>query len=159
MDLDHQIQKLIDEAPQDGATPQLVSAIAPVIKSFAQRLEHQQYYILQNLDNNWVLTTLQYQSEPAVEKTVIYAFSALKDVATGPTNPRLDPEMMALPIPVMEILFQLNAIDTIDSIVFFEMPGNLNQGTEIQRQELQEAIQLQIQQSFSPPNTLPPDIA
>lgn len=161
-DLDRQIQLLIDQAPQDGITPQLVTAIAPILKLFAQQLHHSQYYILQTLDQDWLLTTLQNNNQPDIQKTVLYAFSTLKDVALGPQPIRdsvRNPELMTLPVPVIDLLFQFNAIENLDSIIFFEIPGDPESGAELQRAEFQRMIQMHLQGLQQPNPDLPPDIA
>ena len=66
-------------------------------------------------------------------------------------------------MPVTHILFQLVALETVDSIVFFETPGNLSNGIEIRREDIQNLIQVQLKQNSSAvivsPSQLPPDIA
>ncbi|MEB3336753.1 MAG: hypothetical protein VKJ46_04770 [Leptolyngbyaceae bacterium] len=156
MDLDQQIQVLIKNAPQDGTTPKIVTAIAPALTLLAQQLKHLQYYILQTLDQSWVLTTLSNRAQPQVEKRVIYAFPTLKDVTAGPQSLK-DPQVIALPVPVTHILFQMTAMETIDSTIFFETPGDTVKGTEIRRQELQDLIQTQLKQSLV--KQVPPNIA
>ncbi|MBW4581878.1 MAG: hypothetical protein KME42_20110 [Tildeniella nuda ZEHNDER 1965/U140] len=159
MDIDQQIQELINDAPQDGSTPTLVATIAPVLKFLASQLRHAQYYIVQTLNQNWAITALENRAQPGLEKNVIYAFSNLKDVSTGP-YPMHDPQMIALPIPVTHILFQMLATEMIHSIIFFDTPGNTTAGTEIQREQLSGLIEshlLQTQQA--PETTLPPNIA
>lgn len=162
MDLDAQLQVLIDDAPQDGVTPQLVAAIAPLLKTIATQLRHSQYYILQNLEQEWMLTTINNRTNSGLQKNVIYAFPRLQDVSSIATT-ELDPQLIAIPLPVTNILFQLAAIEQVDSIVFFETPGDTTQGVEVQREDLQHLIQLQLKQDFSTPNDssnqLPPDIA
>ncbi|WP_432812785.1 hypothetical protein [Pantanalinema sp. GBBB05] len=158
MDLDQQLQVLIDEAPQDGTTPAVVAAIAPVLKQLATRLRHREYYVVQTLDGNWAVTTISHQTQADLLKQVIYAYPTLKDVAAGPYLLK-DPQMIALPIPVTHILFQLVAVDVIDSVIFFETPGNTTIGTEIQREEAQVLVQTYLQQLQSAPTHLPPDIA
>ncbi|MBW4522781.1 MAG: hypothetical protein KME16_24340 [Scytolyngbya sp. HA4215-MV1] len=166
MNLDQQIQVLIDDAPQDDVTPQLVRTIAPVLKQLAQQLRHSQYYVLQTLDQNWVLTTLSNRTQPDVQKNIIYAFPTLKDVTIGP-SPLQDPQLIALPTPVTHILFQMLAMERVDSTIFFETPGNTATGTEIRRQDLQNLVQIQIQATSQPQKPsgfgsnlhLPPDIA
>src|SRR5919202_479487 len=113
MDLDQQIQVLIDNAPQDGVTPKVVEAIAPVLKLLAGSLQHSHYYILQTLDQGWVLTTLSNRAQPQFEKNVVYAFPTLKDAKAFQSVP--DPQVIALPIPVTHIVFQMFAMDTVDS--------------------------------------------
>lgn len=160
MDLDEQIQVLIVNAPSDGVTPQVVAAIAPVLKLLAAKLRRWQYYILQSLEQDWIVTILSDQANPKITKRVIYAFPTLKDIsASGVAE---DTQIVAFPIPTTHILFQLFALETVDSIIFFETPGDTNTGIEIRRKELQKLVQLQLQQSSipnSPFNQIPPDIA
>lgn len=162
MDLETQIQTLIQDAPQDGVTPHMVASIAPVLQDYAQQLRHLEYYVVQSLDGNWVVTTLQNATETDLQKVVLYAYPTLKDVTSGPTSIR-DPQIMALPVPVLQILFQLQGMDGVDSIVFFEIPGDLTLGAEVHRHELQASIQnrwLQLQSSGEgSPSLIPPDIA
>ena len=158
MDLDQQIQVLIEQAPQDGTTPRLVEAIAPILKQTARRLRHPQYYVLQTLNQSWIVTTLNQRSQPQVGKNVIYAYSNLKDVASGPYQLQ-DPEVMALPTPIMHILFYLISMPSVDGMIFFDTPGNTDIGTEIVREELTKLIQAHMQQLTMPQSNLPPDVA
>ncbi|HEY9738582.1 MAG TPA: hypothetical protein V6D06_19950 [Trichocoleus sp.] len=146
MDLDTQVQTLIEEAPKDGVTGDAVVAIAPTLKAIAGQLKHTQYYILQTLDQGWVMTTLSNRNEPDTRKNIVYAFSTLKDVASGPHSVK-DPQVMALPVPVIHIIFQMLALKPIDSLIFFETPGNVSQGIEVRRQDVQNLVQLQLQQA------------
>ncbi len=139
MDLDQQTQALVEGAPQDGSTPQLIESVAPVLKTLAHRLRHLQYYVMQTLDDSWVMITLGHRTQSEAEKNVIYAFPTLKDVAAGPFT-LSDPNVIAVPVPVMEILFQMLAMTSIYSIIFFETPGNVTVGTEVQRAELETLI-------------------
>ncbi|HEY9636599.1 MAG TPA: hypothetical protein V6D14_24580 [Coleofasciculaceae cyanobacterium] len=161
MDLEQQIQVLIDQAPQDGTMPKVIEALAPVLKLLASQLRHVEYYILQTLDQGWVVTTLSNRAQPEVEKNVIYAFPTLKDA--GDFQSVWDPQIIATAVPVTHLLFQMLALDTIDSTVFFDTPGNLAAGTEVRREDLQHLIQTQLQQMQSVPRSypsnLPPDIA
>ncbi len=161
MSLEQQIQVLIDNAPQDGTTPKVVEAIAPVLKLLATQLRHLEYHVLQTLDQGWVLTTLSNRAQPEIEKNVIYAFPTLKDAADFQSVS--DPQIIAATVPVTHILFQMLAIDTVTSTVFFDTPGNLTAGTEVRRDDLQNLIQTQLQQTLSVPRSypsnLPPDLA
>ena len=161
MDLEQQIQVLVDNAPQDGTTPKAIEAIAPVLTLVASQLQQLDYYILQTLDQGWVLTTLSNRAQPEIEKNVIYAFPTLKDAADFQSVS--DPEVLAVTVPVTHILFQMLAIETLTSIVFFDTPGNLTAGIEVRRDNLQQLIQTQLQQIRSVPRSypsnLPPDIA
>jgi hypothetical protein len=74
MDLEQQIQVLIDNAPQDGTTPKAIEAIAPVLTLLANQLRHADYYILQTLDQDWVLTTLSNRAQPELRKMSFMLF-------------------------------------------------------------------------------------
>ncbi|GAB4147750.1 MAG: hypothetical protein Fur0046_26080 [Cyanobacteria bacterium J069] len=156
MTLDQQLQDLVQNAPQDGTTPAAVAAIAPALKEIAQQLRHLQYYILQTLEQQWVMTTLNHRTQSEAQKNVVYAFANLKDATTNPLAK--DPQIAAFPVPVTHILFQMVAMTGVDSIIFFEVPGNLNAGTEVTRANLQALIQLFLQQSRGG-SPLPPDLA
>lgn len=157
MDLEAQIQLLIDNAPRDGMTPNLIAAIAPALRTIAQKLRHSQYYILQNSESSWVLTTLSNLTNPGLEKRVVYAFPTIQDVSLiSPAG--LDPQMLAKIIPVTHILFQLVALEPVDSIVFLETPGKTTHTVEIRRTELEKLMQKHLRQQRSP-KQIPPDIA
>ncbi|GAB4349692.1 MAG: hypothetical protein Fur0042_17190 [Cyanophyceae cyanobacterium] len=145
MNLDEQIQILINEAPQDGQTPALIQSVAPVLSHFGQQLGRDRFYVLQTLNGDWVRTTLSSRTEHGIEKTVIYAFATLEDAGNSPL-PVKDPQVLAAPMPVTHILFQLMALKTVDSLVFFTRAGNLNQGTEISRDVFEETMRQYFQQ-------------
>ncbi|CEJ42132.1 hypothetical protein [Umezakia ovalisporum] len=157
MNLKKQIQLLINNAPRDGITPHLVSAIAPVLITVAKKLRHPQYYILQNSEESWVLTTLSNRANPGWEKRVIYAFPTIQDVSLI-SHAGLDPQMLAKIVPVTHILFQLVALEPVDSVVFLETPGQTTHTLEIQRSELQNLLQEKIKQQQRGKH-IPPDIA
>jgi hypothetical protein len=161
MNLEQQIQVLIDQAPQDGTMPKVIEAIAPVLTLLANQLRHLEYYILQTLEQGWVMTTLSNRAQPEVEKNVIYAFPTLKDAADFQSVS--DPQIIAKSVPVTHILFQMLALDPVNSTVFFDTPGNLTAGTEVRREDLQHLIQMQLQHMQlvprSYPSNVPPDIA
>lgn len=156
MDLQAQIQLLKENAPQDGITPQLITAIAPALQTVAQRLAHKQYYILQSMDSEWVVTILSNRTKKELEKRVVYAYPTLQDaVKSQYTNHQT--QLTPKPIGVIHLLFQLTAMEPVDSIVFFETSGVSGDTIEIPRFELQ----LLIQQVVSPHRNrvVPPDIA
>ncbi|MBR8828081.1 MAG: hypothetical protein DSM107014_09305 [Gomphosphaeria aponina SAG 52.96 = DSM 107014] len=163
MDLDEQLQLLAEEAPKYGLSSQVMEkAVNPVLKLFAQRLQHLEYYILQNVEEKWVLKVVSNRAKPEEQKHAIYAFPTFNDA--GNFQGRKDPQIIALPTPVTHILFQIFAVQLADSIIFLETPGNFNLGTEIRRPDLHNAIQLQLQQlgNISPnpsPGNMPPNIA
>ena len=150
--LDEQIQVLIQEAPQDGGVGQAVATLAPVLKAIAQTLRHSQYYVLQTLDQGWVMTTLSNRQDPSQRRNLIYAFPTLQDAANGPQSTK-DPQLMAIPIPVTHILFQMLALKSLDSLVFFEVSGTYTQGTEVSRPYFQTLIQAHLQAHNPAPPT------
>lgn len=157
MDLDQQIQSLIQNAPAEANIAAAVRAIAPALQEVARQLRHLQYYILQNLEEQWVMTTLSHRTQPDVVQTVIHAFPTLKDAFSGPYTNR-DPQLMAVPMPVIHILFQMVAMPTLDSIIFFEIPGDHSTGIEVCRQDIQRLIQQSLQPT-QVPRVIPPDLA
>ncbi|KJH72186.1 hypothetical protein [Aliterella atlantica] len=153
MNLDRQIQSLIDDAPDDGITPRIVNAIAPGLKQLAAKLRHEQYYIVQSLEGEWVVTTISDRQKPKIQRCVIYAFPTLQDIPKT-----TDTQLIAVPIAVTHILFQLLSLETVDSIVFLEIPGDANTGYEIKRADMQKLVQVQLNPK-SLFNQIPPDIA
>lgn len=165
--LDRQLQVLIDEAPQDGQTPQIITAIAPALKIIASQLSHPAYYIMQTPDGRqgwrWVVTTLSHRTQPNLQKQVIYAFASEEDAQTGSWfSP--ETQALALPVPVAHILFQMIAINGVDSLVFFDTPGDLSQGIEVSREKIQLCIQAELKKTLGnsskfPPPQIPHDLA
>ena len=144
MNLDLQIQELIHNAPQDGTTPALMQAIAPVIKSMAEGLKHTEYYIPRSVDGSWLMVTLKNRNQPSVEKRIVSAYATLVDAEVGSqimNNLTIEP----IQTPVTHILFHMLALKPVDSVIFFETPNNLEQGTEIFRNTLQENIKKHVQ--------------
>ncbi len=160
MPLDQQLQSLIADAPQDGSTPQMVTSIAPVLQTMAQRLRHLEYFVVQTLDQSWMMVTLEDRAQVAGQKNVIYAFPTLKDVSSGLID-LSDPNLIAMPIPVTHLLFQMLAMADTYSIVFFETPGNVSIGTEIARSDLEKMVQdfWQSQADAESQGNIPSDIA
>ncbi|PSF36588.1 hypothetical protein C7H19_12975 [Aphanothece hegewaldii CCALA 016] len=152
MKLKKQLKILADEAPQYGIPFKVMEkAVIPVLVAFAQQLRHEEYYILQNKAGDWIINTLSHRHQPKIEKKVIYAFSTSQDAAQYQNTAN------SVAIPVTHLLFQLFALGQIDSIVFLEKSGNLNDGVEISRTEIQTSLQHQLKQlkdSFSTPSNL-----
>jgi hypothetical protein len=153
MTLEKQLQIIIDDAENYGVPRAVVeSVIAPVLKSFAEQLHHLEYYVLQNLAGDWVLTTIM-NPQLQQEKKVIYGFISVKDAAT--TRDVANADLFAMPIPVVQLLFRLIAIPELDSIILLENSQNLSSGIEIKRDRLSQLIQQQIEQL----REIPPNIA
>ncbi|NJK40739.1 MAG: hypothetical protein HC934_04105 [Acaryochloridaceae cyanobacterium SU_2_1] len=144
MDLTEQIQTLIEEAPPEGGMPAAMRMIAPTLGQLAtEQLHYPQYYILQNLASNWQLTTLQHRQHPELEKTVVYAFAHLEDA----TRSSRSADLIAVPIPIIQLLFQLLALTPVDSLLFIEALGSLDQQIEITRLALQQLIEQNLRPS------------
>jgi hypothetical protein len=144
MDINQQIQMLVEQAPQYGASSQEVEAIAPALITVADRLKHPEYYVLQTLDQNWVMTILNHPTESEVTKNVLSVFPTLEDAkvsASGFENA----QVIAIPIPVIHILFQMLAMEPLDSIIFFEQPRDFNTGAEVTRASLLELVRISLQ--------------
>jgi hypothetical protein len=154
MELEQQLQTLIKDATEFGIAPiVLQQAVVPVLKLLAQQLNHLEYFVLQNFSQDWVIITINNLQETNQEKQVIYAFTTVKDAATFQGSD--DPDILAVPIPVTHLLFELFSVQQIDSIIFFDTPGNLSQGVEVKRDRLEALIFQQIQQL----KQIPPDLA
>jgi hypothetical protein len=151
MTLEQQLQLIIDDAANYGVPNAVVEgAIAPVLKSFAEQLQYLEYYVLQNLAEDWVLTTIS-NHQLQQEKTVIYAFTSVRDAATfqGAANA----DLIAMPISVIQLLFRLFSLQEVDSIIFFENSLNFDSGVEIKRDRLSQLIRQQIERLRKiPPN-------
>ena len=160
MYLDEQLQILINEAPQHGVPiPVMQKAVAPTLKFFASQLQHEKYYVLHGKDRSWLVTTLSNRKNPKEEKRVIYAFSTKKDAETF--QGIINPEIRIISVPVTHLLFQLFSVESIDSLIFREFPGDKQQQIEIARPKLQNIIQQQLRRlKLNPPKTknIPPNL-
>ena len=144
MKLEQQLQEIVNEAPEHGVPSEVVEkAIAPILMSCADQLQKLEYFVLQNLSGEWILTTLVNPSLNQ-EKRVIYAFVSVQDAAKFQGKEDLD--IVAVPITVIQLLFRLFSLQQVDSLIFLENSANLNQGQEIQREPLANSIMSQIKQ-------------
>ncbi|NJL48149.1 MAG: hypothetical protein HC929_12540 [Leptolyngbyaceae cyanobacterium SM2_5_2] len=157
MDLDEQIAELIENTRSEVATAEAVRVIGPTLKAIAEQLKHRQYYVLQTLEQGWMMTTLSNRAQPNTRKNVVYVYPTLQDAANSQATVK-DPQVMALPMPVIHILFQLLAMKPIDSLVFCETPGQSGQGIEIRRQDIEALVQAQLAQAQRS-SALPSDMA
>ena len=150
MELEQQLQILIDEAAQYGIAPTIMQqAIAPVFARIARQLQHLEYYVLQNLQEDWVISVI---GDGKGEKKVIYAFTTVRDAKNFNSDRKSD--IIAISLPVVQILFRLFSVQQIESIIFFEQAGT-SSGVELKRRDLQNSLQQQLQQL----KTTPPDLA
>lgn len=162
MKLEQQFQVLLDEAPQHGV-PTLVmqEAVIPALKQLTKQLNHANYYVLQTPGGDWVLTVLLHREKPQPEKKVIYAFASQKDATKFSESSEQISQVVK--VPLANLLFELFAWESVDSIIFLDMPSNRKQGKEMPRSVLQAIIQEGLKK-LQPPSQrrsreIPPDIA
>lgn len=156
MNLEQQQQNLITQAATYGVPIEAMQIIAATLAKAANQFRHQLYYIPQSLDNEWVVTTLSHREHPTQEKQVVYAFADLNDVTVNALGSN-DLHLVARPIPLLHILFQLFALSTIDSVIFMDTPGNITTGIEVPRADIQSLIQQCLRQWQA--QQVPSDIA
>jgi len=153
MTLEQQLQVIINDAANHGVPTVVVEkAIAPVLRSFAEQLQKTEYYVLQNLENDWILTTIT-NPQLQQDKRVIYAFTSVRDAANFQQNN--SPDLIATPIAIAQLLFRLLSLQQVDSIIVMDNSQNLNRGVEIERQSLSQSVERQIELL----RKVPPNIA
>jgi len=164
MTLDLQLKNLITEATNHQIAPIVIQqAIVPVFEPIAKQLKHLHFYLLQNNQDDWIISVISKNSDHDTinsdrlldksAKKVIYAFSSLQDAQNFPATKAQD--LIAVKLPIVQILFQFFIIQQLDSLIFFDQQGNLNQGMEVNQADLRNEIQTRILQL----NSLPPDLA
>ncbi|ELR97538.1 hypothetical protein [Gloeocapsa sp. PCC 73106] len=145
MDIEAQIDSLVQEAPQYGVPTEVMEkGVKPILRQLINDLNHQEYFICQNYQGDWIITTLSHRTQPNLEKKVIYAFGTSVDALQ--MQKLFDEEVVTVSIPVAQLVFQLFALKSVDSIVFMDLPGNLAKGKEITKSNLFELLQTQLQQ-------------
>lgn len=137
MDLQAQIQALIDDAPADEITQEGIQVVAIALGEIAQGLAHTEYYILQNFEAQWQITTLQHRTQADLHKTVLYAYGSLNDA----TKVGQSGDLIAVPVPVVQLLFQFFSFDTVDSFLLVDDAQKPDQIRELKRQDLQALVQ------------------
>jgi hypothetical protein len=154
MDIDQQLQALMEGAPPEADLKAAIATVSPVIRAIAQQLQHSEYYILQSVSHQWLQATIAHKDSPTQPKRVIYAYPSLA-AAAGDKLAKSNPGLMALPMPVARLLFQLPSIDPVDSLIFLESESR-DQAVEVRRNDLKVLFQNQLTQNLKPP---PSDIA
>jgi hypothetical protein len=136
MNLQDQIQALIDNAPDDEVTREGVQVVAKALSELAQGLGHPEYYVLQNFQQQWQVTTLQHRTQDELQKTVLYAYANLADA----TQAGQSDDLIAVPVPVVQLLFQFFSFDNVDSFLFLDQRHDPDQILEIKREDLQSLV-------------------
>lgn len=155
MNIDQQLQDLIERAPPEADLKQAIKTVAPVIQAIAKQLQHSEYYILQSVNQQWLQATVAHKDNPTQPKKVVYAYPSLA-AAAGDKLAKSNPGLMALPVPVARLLFQLPSIDPVDSLIFLETDSR-DQAIEVRRIDLKTLFQNQLTQDIKP--QVPPSIA
>ncbi|MEM8503939.1 MAG: hypothetical protein AAF716_12390 [Cyanobacteria bacterium P01_D01_bin.1] len=155
MTIDQQLQSLIDAAPPEANLGPAIRVVSPIIRGVAQQLQHLEYYILQSVSRQWLQATIARKDNPDQPKRVIYAYSSLSSAA-GDKLATSNPDLMALPVPVAQLLFQLPSIDPVDSLIFLEDESR-NRAVEVRRNDIRTMFQSQLARSIKP--QVPPNIA
>jgi hypothetical protein len=137
MDLQAQIQALIEDAPEDEITQEGIQVVAIALAEIAQGLAHTEYYVLQNFEGQWQVTTLQHRTQEELQKTVLYVYGSLTDA----TKVGQSGELIAAPVPVVQLLFQFFSFETVDSFLFIDDAQQPDQIRELKRQDLQALVQ------------------
>ncbi|MEL6491854.1 MAG: hypothetical protein AAFV85_24050 [Cyanobacteria bacterium J06634_6] len=155
MDIEQQLQALIDGAPPEADLQNAIKTVAPVIRNVAKQLKHAEYYILQSVSRQWLQATIAHKDSPSQPKRVVYAYPSLA-AAAGDKLAKSNPGLMALPVPVAQLLFQLPSIEPVDSLIFLETEAR-DQAIEVRRSDLKTLFQSQLTQKMKA--QVPPDIA
>jgi hypothetical protein len=153
MNLDEQVKKLIDGAP-DVESRKSVKEVAPILQQAAETLPQTTYHICQSQEGESVITTLRHHRQPDLEIKVIYAFTKTEDISKFDGGSLVNES--AVEVPVIQLLFYLLAFPEIDRVVFLNNSQNLDIGKEISRQSLEDSIEQKLQQA--PQSQLPPDV-
>ena len=161
--LDQQLERLIQDAPNDDVTATLLRAIAPLLLQMARQLKHAEYHVLQGRDAGWLVTTLSNRTQPELEKSVIYAFSTHEDAQNRVVRNR-EAQIAVSPVPVIHLLFQLIALRAVESAIFFEVPGDSHSGIEVSCRDLRQRVQALLAAHHAQSRSIrsrsaPPDIA
>ena len=150
MNIEKQLEILANDAPEYGVSKEIMEqAISPVLKFLASQHKHTDYFVLHTSDHHWIITTLSNRKQPKIMKRVIYGFATCQDARNFQDT--VNPNSIASPInivslPITHLFFQMFAIRQVDSIIIMDTPNNQTKGIEIQRENIENMIQKQLQQ-------------
>ncbi|MGP0129586.1 MAG: hypothetical protein ACTMUB_10105 [cyanobacterium endosymbiont of Rhopalodia musculus] len=167
MNIKKQLEILANNAPEYGVSIEIMEqAVNPVLKFFANQHKQTDYFVLHTSDRHWIITTLNNRKQPQITKRVVYGFVSHQDARNFQDT--VDPSSVNLPIdivsiPITHLFFQMFAIRQVDSIILMDNPNNQTQGIEIQREDIENMIQKQLQQvtpnHFLKIKNTPPNLA
>jgi hypothetical protein len=144
MTLTQQIHSLVEAAPADIQTS--IAALAPALEQAAIDLQYLQYFVVVSTTGQWLATTLQ-NRQSQQEIRVIYCFGQVADLQVF-----YQEAIASAELPVIDLLFQLTALEDIDRLVFFDS-ADVSQGKQVNKLDLQRSIEQQLKSVA----TLPPD--
>jgi hypothetical protein len=144
MTLTQQIHNLVETAPADLQTS--IAALSPALEQAAIKLKHLQYWVGVSTTGQWMATTLQ-NRQSQQEIRVIYCFATVADLQVF-----YEEAIASAELPVIDLLFQLTALDDIDRLIFFDSVDG-SQGQHVSKLDLQRSIEKQLKSVA----TLPPD--
>jgi hypothetical protein len=144
MTLTQQIQNLVEAAPADLQTS--ISALAPALEQAAIDLKYLQYCIGVSSTGQWIATTLQ-NRQSQQEIKVVYCFAKVADLEVF-----YQKALASAELPVIDLLFQLTALDEVDRLVFLDSADS-SRGKNISKLDLQRSIEQQLKSAAA----LPPD--
>ena len=142
MDLTSQIKALVDDAPTDDGTKQLVENVSIALARWVNtNLIHSHYYLIQDASSAWIRSILINRTQSVGEKTAIFIFSDPEDVAKE-IDSLQDVQVFREKIPVIELLFRFWTLNLSDSLVVNEGGATTTTTTmrEIRRSDLDTAI-------------------
>jgi hypothetical protein len=117
-ELASQVEVLIQDAPSDDQTKQLVEIVANTLALFVtNHLNASHYYLIQDASGAWLKNTLTHRTQSTVEKTAIFIFFTLEDASKEIVrlqNIQLSPQK----IPVIDLLFRFWTLNLSDSLIF-----------------------------------------
>ncbi len=128
--------------------PEEMHILVSALYRIAWKLEHSHYFVVTDSQGHWQTVTLENRHAPEQEKTVVYAFGDRTLANIERLQNEHSDRLLCQSYPVMEILLQFLGLRKVDSLVFFEHLTAPNQGKEIKRLDLANAIQ-QAHASFS----------
>jgi hypothetical protein len=137
-ELASQVQVLIQDAPSDDQTKQLVEIVANRLALFAiNHLNASHYYLIQDASGAWLKNTITHRTQSTVEKTAIFIFFTLEDASKEIVrlqNIQLSPQK----IPVIDLLFRFWTLNLSDSLILDVNPGTTS--LEITRSQLNTVL-------------------
>jgi hypothetical protein len=137
-DLGAQVEALVQDAPSDDQTRQLVKNVATTLALFAQvHLNASHYYLVQDPSGAWIKNTLSHRTQSNVEKTAIFIFSTLENASKEIDqlqNSQFSPEI----IPITELLFRFWTLNLGDLLIVDVHAGPY--ATQISRSQLSNAL-------------------